>query len=119
MALASGSLEAAARRFNQIDPAHHRAIVDRHGPRLHLRHADPSRHELRGLTSANPSGSRIVNLSKGTAVSPSAEFIVATNNYRASGGGNFPGLDGSKTIFASCRHQSRSADQLRESREDA
>jgi 2',3'-cyclic-nucleotide 2'-phosphodiesterase/3'-nucleotidase len=28
------------------------------------------------------------------------EFLVATNNYRASGGGNFPGLDGSRTVFA-------------------
>ena len=32
---------------------------------------------------------------------PAAIFIVATNNYRASGGGNFPGLDGSKTIYQS------------------
>ena len=34
-------------------------------------------------------------------MSSTAEFIVATNNYRASGGGNFPGLDGTKTIIAS------------------
>ena len=27
------------------------------------------------------------------------EFIVATNNYRASGGGNFPGMDGSNVVF--------------------
>jgi 2',3'-cyclic-nucleotide 2'-phosphodiesterase/3'-nucleotidase len=33
-------------------------------------------------------------------VTPEQEFIVATNNYRASGGGNVPGLDGSKTILA-------------------
>ncbi len=46
-------------------------------------------------------GSRIRNLSyKGTPVAANQPFIVATNNYRASGGG-FPGLDGSKTIYAS------------------
>lgn len=45
-------------------------------------------------------GSRIVNLQyRGIAVSPDQEFIVVTNNYRASGGGGFPGLDGSKTIL--------------------
>jgi 2',3'-cyclic-nucleotide 2'-phosphodiesterase/3'-nucleotidase len=27
------------------------------------------------------------------------EFVVATNNYRASGGGNFPGMDGSRVVF--------------------
>ena len=27
------------------------------------------------------------------------EFIVATNNYRASGGGNFPGMDGSNVVY--------------------
>jgi 2',3'-cyclic-nucleotide 2'-phosphodiesterase / 3'-nucleotidase len=49
-----------------------------------------------------PVGSRIKNLSyKGTPVASDQALIVATNNYRASGGGNFPGLDGSKTIYAS------------------
>jgi 2',3'-cyclic-nucleotide 2'-phosphodiesterase/3'-nucleotidase len=46
-------------------------------------------------------GNRIKNLRyKGAAINPAGEFIVATNNYRASGGGSFPGLDGSKTIYA-------------------
>jgi 2',3'-cyclic-nucleotide 2'-phosphodiesterase/3'-nucleotidase len=46
--------------------------------------------------------SRIKNLTyKGAAIDPAAYFIIATNNYRASGGGGFPGIDGSKTIYAS------------------
>ena len=49
-----------------------------------------------------PLGSRIKNLTyNGSAMTPTAQFIVATNNYRASGGGDFPGLNGSKTIYAS------------------
>ena len=35
------------------------------------------------------------------AIDTAAEFIVATNNYRGSGGGSFPGLNGSNVIYAS------------------
>jgi 2',3'-cyclic-nucleotide 2'-phosphodiesterase/3'-nucleotidase len=49
-----------------------------------------------------PVGSRIVNLTYlGKAVADGDDFIVATNDYRAGGGGNVPGIDGSKTIIKS------------------
>ena len=45
-------------------------------------------------------GSRITSLTyAGKPVAPTDNFIVATNDYRAGGGGNFPGIDGSKTII--------------------
>jgi 2',3'-cyclic-nucleotide 2'-phosphodiesterase/3'-nucleotidase len=49
-----------------------------------------------------PVGSRIVNLTfQGKPVAAGDDFIVATNDYRAGGGGNVPGIDGSKTIIKS------------------
>ncbi|MEU8676598.1 5'-nucleotidase C-terminal domain-containing protein [Streptomyces sp. NPDC048560] len=50
---------------------------------------------------AQPVGSRIVNLTfEGAAVDPAAEFVLAVNNYRASGGGNFPHVPGAKQVWA-------------------
>ena len=95
-------LEAAARRFRQIDPA----LTTEQS----LTSTAPG-YTFDMITSPDVSydidvtqgqGNRIRNLSyKGAPVSATSEFIVATNNYRASGGGNFPGLDGTKTIIAS------------------
>jgi len=43
--------------------------------------------------------SRIVELTRdGSPVADDAEFVVVTDNYRASGGGTFPALDGSTII---------------------
>jgi len=96
-------LEKGAQRFNTIDPA-------RTEPQELVNPAVPS-YNFDTVTSREVSyeidvtqapGERIRNLSwRGKPVDASQEFLVATNNYRASGGGNFPGLDGSKTVIAS------------------
>lgn len=61
--------------------------------------SQPSRFDANG-DPLNPAASRIVNLTfDGAPVTDDMEFIVATNNYRAGGGGTFPGADGSTVIF--------------------
>ena len=59
----------------------------------------PARYERSGKL-VSPHSRRIVDLRyQGQPIDDRARFIVVTNNYRASGGGNFPGLDGSNIVM--------------------
>ncbi|WP_200917110.1 bifunctional 2',3'-cyclic-nucleotide 2'-phosphodiesterase/3'-nucleotidase [Jeongeupia sp. HS-3] len=92
-------LEKAAEQFNQIDPSKtaDQQLINGSFPSYNFDQIDGVQYEI---DVTKPKGSRIVNLRwKGQPLPAGQEFIVATNNYRASGGGGFTSLDGSKTIF--------------------
>lgn len=93
-------LEKSAEQFNQINPT---STADQY--LINSKFPSSNFDVINGvkfqIDVSKPIGARIVNLTyNGKSVNQTQEFIVATNNYRASGGGGFPGLDGSKTIFA-------------------
>ena len=49
---------------------------------------------------AKPVGQRIANLTyDGEPIDPTAEFVVAINNYRQSGGGGFPGVTSAPVVY--------------------
>jgi 2',3'-cyclic-nucleotide 2'-phosphodiesterase/3'-nucleotidase len=96
-------LEKAANRFNTIAPARSepQELVNAGFPGYNFDTiTDPGlRYEI---DVTQPPGQRIRNLQwRDKPVGADQVFLVATNNYRASGGGNFPGLDGSRTVLAS------------------
>ncbi len=98
-------LETSAKQFAQIDPTS-TAPQDLVPSYSTIFNFDVFYAEGNALTYqidvTQPVGSRIVNLRyQGQPVAATADFIVATNDYRASGGGGFPGIDGSKTIIKS------------------
>lgn len=103
-------LERSAGMFNQITPgkanqpllnpefpSYNFDVID--GVTYQIDLSQPSKFGPKG-TVANPEASRIVNLEfEGQPLDPEAEFIIATNNYRASGGGAFPGAMGDTIVF--------------------
>ncbi|CUH46846.1 bifunctional 2',3'-cyclic-nucleotide 2'-phosphodiesterase/3'-nucleotidase [Ruegeria atlantica] len=105
-----GWLERSAGMFNQVEPGSADAILLNpefpsynfdvmDGVTYQIDLSQPSRFGPKG-EEVNPDAARIVNLSfNGTPVTDDMEFIIATNNYRASGGGSFPGALGDTIVF--------------------
>ncbi|WP_309571235.1 2',3'-cyclic-nucleotide 2'-phosphodiesterase [Deinococcus sp.] len=105
-------LERSAGQFKQIDPSktEPQELVDTAFPTYNFDVIDgvtyeidvtqPSRYGSKGEIVA-PDAHRVKNLMyAGKPIDPAAKFVVATNNYRASGGGSFPGLDGKNIVLA-------------------
>lgn len=59
----------------------------------------PARYDDQGAL-IGPNARRVVDLRfEGRAIDETAPFLVVTNSYRASGGGHFPGCNGSSVIY--------------------
>lgn len=104
-------LEMAAGIFKQIDPAktepqtliepafpsYNYDVID--GVTYEIDVTKPRRYDNDGKVVA-PDSHRIVNLQFGAKpIDDAQKFVVVTNNYRASGGGKFPGLTGKNVIL--------------------
>lgn len=104
-------LEMSAGQYNRIDPAGpaEQNLINPGFPSYNFDTLDgvsyridvtqPARYDTRGTLVA-PQAHRIVDLRHaGRPLDDAMSFAVVTNNYRASGGGNFPGLDGGNIIL--------------------
>jgi len=103
-------LERSAGIFNQVElgaqdvvllnpefPSYNFDIID--GVEYQIDLSQPSKYDPGGET-LNETANRITNLTyDGQPLDLTAEFIIATNNYRAGGGGNFQGATPETTVF--------------------
>lgn len=82
---------------NEAFPTYNFDTIDGVSYRIDV--TQPARYGRDGKLVA-PDAHRIVNLEyAGKAIDEAQRFVVVTNNYRATGGGNFPGLDGKNVIM--------------------
>ena len=94
-------LEKSATWFNRIDPAkrERQDLINTKVPTYNFDVLQGGLTYAIDITQA--AGARIGDLRfRGKPVADDQPFIVVTNNYRASGGGGFPGLDGSNIVVS-------------------
>ncbi|NMG38647.1 bifunctional 2',3'-cyclic-nucleotide 2'-phosphodiesterase/3'-nucleotidase [Chelativorans sp. ZYF759] len=103
-------LEMSAGIFNQIEPgASDQPLINEDFPSYNFDVIDgvtygidlsqPPKYSPRGEL-INADSSRIVDLEfEGQPIDPEQQFVVASNNYRAGGGGSFPEIGPDKVIF--------------------
>lgn len=103
-------LEMSAGQFNQINigskdaelinsrfPSYNFDVID--GVSYQIDVSQPAKYDSKGNL-VNPDSSRIVDLEyAGKAIDLQQEFLVISNNYRASGGGNFPNINAERIVL--------------------
>lgn len=103
-------LEMSAGIFNRIEPgkadqplinldfpSYNFDVID--GVTYKIDLSQPPKYDPKGVV-LDASANRIKELSfAGKPIDPAVKFVVASNNYRAGGGGNFPEINASKIIF--------------------